>query len=105
MAEQGYKIIKSARGNRYSLNGRLVKAADVPEEIQMKLDAQDKSADVDMHVCIFCGGKATETRFIQLQTIALCSEDFYAKSVAQIVNRLKEVFYESKNKKAEEAAV
>lgn len=92
MEADGYKLIKGKYGNRYMKNNRFVKFDSVPQEVKDKLETSNAAEQLDPKKCIFCGEPATETRFIQLQTIALCSEHFYSKNVGHIVMRLKEVY-------------
>lgn len=92
MEVDGYKLIKNKHGNRYMKDNRFVKFDNVPQAVKDKLETHSAAAELDPKKCIFCGIYATETRFIQLQTIALCDEHFYSKNVGQIVQRLKEIY-------------
>jgi hypothetical protein len=40
--------------------------------------------------CIFCGQYAKYTRFINLQTIAICEEHYYSTTVGQTAQRIRE---------------
>lgn len=91
MDTEGYTLIKGKHGARFMKNNRFVKYSDVPEEIRTKLEAGATVVEFDPKKCIFCGGFATETRFVNLQTIALCDADYYDKNVGQIVQRIREI--------------
>lgn len=92
MEADGYKLINSKHGNRYMKDNRFIKADDVPQEIKDKLETKTAAAEAPSKTCIFCGEAATESRFIQLQTIALCNDHFYSRTVGQIVQKLKEIY-------------
>lgn len=89
-----YKTIDSVRGKRYLHNGRLVKKADVPEDILLELE--DHATVEEAHErtdksCVFCGAESNFSRFINLKTIYMCGNDYYAKTVGEIVQRLNQL--------------
>lgn len=98
MEIEGYKLIKNKHGNRFMKDNKFVKFSSVPLDIKGRLEGNMAADSLDPKKCIFCGEPATETRFINLQTVALCSADFYDKKVGQIVNRLKELYHGEKAK-------
>lgn len=98
MDVDGYKLIKSKHGNRYMKDGKFVKYDSVPQEIKDKLETNNAAATLlDPKKCLFCDEPATETRYVNMQTIALCSEHFYSMNIGHIVMKLKEV-YDGKSK-------
>lgn len=94
MEVEGYRLVKGTHSDHYTKDKRFVKAVDVPQDIRSKLEIATALQNLDPHICIFCGAEATESRFVNQQTIALCSEDYYAKNIGHIVMRLKEIYHE-----------
>lgn len=90
-----YKTINAHNGVRYMKDGRMISERIVPANVVKLLETQPEVDDTDLPVdrpmrrCVFCKQQATCTRFINLQTIDLCEEDYYGKTTGQIVQQLR----------------
>ena len=82
----GYKV-KTLEGGRqmFFSDGHLISKKDIPEDILLALTGQDGK---DGKACIFCGHKATQSRFVNLQTVDLCDKHYYDTSIGEIAQRL-----------------
>lgn len=85
-----YKLIKSGNGFRYMLNGRLVKRDSIDPEIIVALHNLPDNPKPEVRVCFFCGEGCKHSRFINLQTIYLCDDHYYSKTVGQIAQKMRE---------------
>jgi len=97
MEVEGYTKVSGKHGVRFMKGGRFVKVQDVPEEVKTKFDSQERMGALDPKACLFCGSFASETRFVNLRTIALCEEHYYDKNIGQIVQRLREIEHGQSN--------
>ena len=84
-----YKVIKTKKGNRYLKNGKFTAPEEIREHILKQLSEQDEVTDNDRY-CIFCDKPAKLTRLINMELVYICNEDYYAKTVGQIAQQLRE---------------
>lgn len=78
----------------YFKDGKMISVKDIPEDIVDKLPLNGEYEEKEVvaptvRKCIFCGNHATESRFVDLQTIYLCEEDYYHKTIGEISQILK----------------
>jgi hypothetical protein len=76
---------------------KMISVKDIPTEILDKMVIGEPISDEPVEVpvsqerkCIFCGINATDTRLINLQTVALCEEHYLNRTVGEIVQQLRE---------------
>lgn len=79
----------------YFKDGKMISVKDIPEDIVDKLPLNGEYEEKEVvaptvRKCIFCGNHATESRFVDLQTIYLCEEDYYSKTTGKITEKLRE---------------
>lgn len=90
-----YKTINGKNGVRYMKDNRFVKKADIPADVLIKLnvgmEVEDKPVEKEPLVCIFCGMGTKITRFLNMQSIAICEEHYYSKNVGQTVQQFNKV--------------
>ena len=93
-----YKKTKGPKGRSlYFKDGKLVSVKSIPSDILLKLDEQGKyDAEAPPQPiqrpersCIFDGKPATKQRFVNLQTVYLCEDCYYDKTVGKITERLR----------------
>jgi len=72
----------------YFLDGKLVSAKSIPQNELDKLNGAVVETTPVPKVCIFCGEYGTEEKFINLQTLYLCNEDYLNKTSGEIVHQL-----------------
>jgi len=78
----------------YFKNGKMISVKDIPEEIIDKLPLNGEYVEQEViaptvRKCLFCDRDATESRFVDLQTIDLCEEHYYHKTIGEISQTLK----------------
>ncbi len=75
--------------------GKFIKAENIPPDVMIRLENEDKVPTIALAVskeCIFCGvGDCRLTRAINSQTIYLCGEHYYDKTIGKVAQRLKEL--------------
>ena len=85
-------------------DGKLVKTADVPEDVIEKLkdhaSVQESHEIVDKS-CLFCGVQSKYGRLVNLKTIYLCEEHYYDKSIGQIVQKINQIDKEKQDEESE----
>ncbi len=76
---------------------KMISVKNIPENILNKMiigesisDEPEKTPVSQERKCIFCGIHATDTRLINLQTVALCEGHYLNKTVGEIVQQLRE---------------
>lgn len=76
----GFKFIakKNIPANVYELLG--------PDKV---VDDSNLPASAPVRECIFCGELATRSKFVDLQTLALCDEHYFNKTTGEIVQQLR----------------
>ena len=82
-----YKIINGPKGTvRYMLNGRMVKATSIPEDVMIRLHETplEKASD---RLCIFCGAPSKYSRLVNLQSVYICNEHYYSKTLGQVAEQ------------------
>lgn len=96
MSEGQYRKVMVRGTPRYlGPNNKFVKAENVPEAVLIRL-RQEEFVDTTPVVvdksCIFCGrGDCRQTRLVNTQTIYLCEEDYYDKTIGKVAQKLKEL--------------
>lgn len=69
---------------------RTNKATSAPSPVQT-IDLTDLGAQSPApNGCLFCGEPGTKRRFVNLQSVDLCDEHYYACSIGRIVQQLRE---------------
>lgn len=88
---------------RYVRNNKVVKTKDVPAGIKVLLETHDRVDDEQYTEseltyigkrCIFCHEPYKYERLLNQQSVALCAEHYYSKSMGQIAEQLR---YELEN--------
>lgn len=82
-----YKIIKANHGSRYMKNGKFTSKDSIPPEILSQLEENDVVETKDAY-CVFCGEPAKLQRLVDAELVWLCNEDYYGKTLGQIVEKL-----------------
>lgn len=100
-----YKTFKAKGGSiRYMLDGRLVKKSSIPADVLIKLnvgmEVDEKPVEKKELTCIFCDAPTRITRFLNMQSIAVCEEHYYSKNVGQTVQRLNQINGAKQDEKA-----
>ncbi len=90
-----YRLLKGKMGMRYSVDGKLTSADKIPKDILEKLI--DENKPIKSRRCIFCGNNAEYSRFVNLQTVALCEEDYLNQNIGKIAQRLNQLNKEEEN--------
>jgi len=84
-----YKMINGPKGTvRYMLDGRMVKAVSVPEDIMARLHTTPTEATSD-RLCVFCGAPSKYSRLVNLQTVYICNEHYYDKTIGQVAEQIR----------------
>lgn len=89
-----YKKITSKMGDRYTKDGRIIKTADVPEDVieQLKDHASVEEVQEKQDTrCIFCNVPTKLSRYLNQETIAVCQEHYQTKTVGQTVKQFNTV--------------
>src|SRR3990167_9610109 len=82
-----YRLINGKAGKRYLKDGRLVSVKNVPENILQQLTEdnvvgeQGVKPTPNSEPCIFCGKWGNLTRSLNGQSIVLCNEHFYNRTI------------------------
>lgn len=76
---------KSGR-KMYFNNGKLI-TRDKYRELSLETIAKPKIA-VETRKCIFCGQEGTRSKFVNLQTVYLCDEDYLTKTTGKVAERI-----------------
>jgi hypothetical protein len=97
---EGWKRITMKNGRtRYMYQRKFIAATKVPFEIKAVLDrprpdeeppqpAPQSQGPKQERKCIFCGAHARFTKFVNLQTVYVCDDDYYDKSTGKIAEQL-----------------
>lgn len=95
-----YKLIKGPFGSyRILKDNKMIAKKNIPANIWSKLEnmkigesISDDGIELTAPIksCIFCGEDAKLARTINAQTIYLCDEHYYSKTVGQIVQHIRE---------------
>jgi len=91
-----YKTFLLKGNKRYMRDGKLIAKDKVPLDIVEKLNESNiVNEDVEIKEtsgkeCIFCGNYAKYSKFINMQTIAICVDHYHSKSTGQIVQKINE---------------
>lgn len=102
-----YTQVTSVKGDRYMKDKRFIAKAAVPPKILAKLEVGREVSDERVHVtppikkCIFCSKETKLSRIINSETIYLCENDYYSKTVGQVVQKVRE-FNDEENSQVEE---
>lgn len=75
-------------------NKKFIKEENIPADVFIRLQNEtivSTEQPITDKNCIFCGvGGCKMTRFINLRTIYLCEEHYYAETIGKIAQRLRE---------------
>lgn len=91
-----YKRFQVRGQDRYMLDGKMISKLKIPPHIlknlqgKSEIDTEEAEPTVD-NKCIFCGTETKMSRFINLQSIALCSEHVYAKTTGEVVQQYNKI--------------
>ncbi len=88
-----YKVVRGRHGNRYMKDGRFVAKANLPADVLQELGIDIPTPEAtfterDPKKCIFCGAYTNWSRLVNLQTVAVCENDYYAYSIGKIAQKL-----------------
>lgn len=98
-----YTIVSGMKGVRYQKDKRFIARDKIPPAILEKLNqdmpVSDEWRDVQPPTkqCLYCLKEAKLSRVVNLQTVYLCDEDYYAKTIGQITQRIREYQNEQNN--------
>lgn len=85
-----YKKVKGPHNNvRYSKNGIFISKDKIPISVLEEL-TRTNVVDVPIKECVFCGVGCKFTRLVNLQTVYLCDEHYYSKTIGQIAQQIRE---------------
>lgn len=87
---------------------RMIAAAGVPERVRRVLDNQPIGTVFDTDpqpvptdkACIFCGEAGTEQRFVHMQMVSLCQEDYDNRTTGEVGSKVKELQHAKEEEKA-----
>lgn len=92
-----YKISKGPNGrNLYfrkdEAGFKMISVKDIPEDILKTMEVEKPVSDQapEFRKCLFCGMQGTEERFINLQKVYLCLDDYGTKTTGEVVAQLRE---------------
>lgn len=80
------------KGKRYMRDGKLVKKAEVPDNI-LNNESETFEEETIQKVekkCIFCGAHSNLQRFVNMQTVVVCDEHYYSETMGRVAQKLKE---------------
>lgn len=108
MAE--YTVVINGLGHQtYKLGSKYIKKDKVPANILRQLTIggpaisdEDIKLEAPLKHCIFCNEMTKTSRFINMQTIYLCDEHYHSMTTGQVVQQLREPFYEVQEPQASE---
>lgn len=91
------KVDLGKPGIRYRKDGILIKKSEIPPQILMQLDVgmnnlNDVEPEKEPLSCIFCGMGTKITRFLNQETIALCSDHYYSETTGRVVQKFNELY-------------
>lgn len=81
--------------NMYYRNGRLTRPDKISDDIRNQIEKGDT---VTANVCIFCPEATKLTRILNSQTVYLCNEHFYSKSIGQVAQQIRELDHDHEEK-------
>lgn len=61
-----------------------------PEQTQEQVAEEDEADERPERKCVFCGQQGTQEKFVNLQTVYLCKEDYDNHTTGEIVAKLRE---------------
>ena len=82
-----YKVVAGKRGKRYFKNSKFISADKILISVLERLTPDNP---VTIKECLFCGAESKLERLVVGQSLALCNEHYYGKTIGQIVNKLRE---------------
>jgi len=102
------KVVTKDGRTMFFENGKMVSDSRIPQSIlknledgvEISINTPDPETvdetpstapqlDSNKNVCIFCGDESSKTKFLNLQTVHLCEEDYQNHTVGEIVSRVK----------------
>lgn len=102
-----YKAVKTSRGTRYlkvelTSHGtrehpKFVGKTKIPASVLDALESMDEVDESALALqplkreCIFCGETCKNTRRVNNQTVYLCNEHYYAKTIGKVAERIREI--------------
>jgi hypothetical protein len=102
MSEYTRKTAKNGRV-MFRYKNRLIKESDIPDGVAIKnldfetldLPGEESPATDEVveapRICIFCGAPSEAQKFVNLQLINLCTNDYREKTTGEIVQRTREL--------------
>lgn len=88
-----YRKVKRKSGSaipNYSRDGWMIPTQYVPPEVMKELEDKEEYEDTAKR-CVVCLGRATHTRFADMQVVDLCEQDYYNKRMGEVVQALRQV--------------
>lgn len=82
-----YSVVETSRGRRYRLGHKFIKPTDIPANVfhllqhQSSVDVSNMKVEAPLKRCIICEQPANMTRFLNMQTVALCEEHYYSSDI------------------------
>lgn len=95
-----WKTWKLGKKNIYQKDGRTVKSDTVPPEVVAGLEHTNPLDDTNIpeapipvvdKSCVFCGMGSRMTRLVNMQTVYICDQHYYDKTIGKIAERLREL--------------
>lgn len=90
-----YKVIELPKGGlRYFRDGKLVSKTTIPANVFAQLKPDEEFDDegivpeAPVKTCIFCDAPTKISRLVNLQTVYICEEHYYDKTIGQIAQHL-----------------
>lgn len=79
----------------YRRDGRICKTIEVPVNVVELLKTQEEVDDEGLpespglRPCIFCGEHSKLQRMLNSQTVYLCNEHYYSKTIGQVAEKIR----------------
>lgn len=85
-----YKLVEGKNGKRYMKDNKFVSVNSIPISELEKLFGKVEPKRTTGKECIFCGQQSRFTRFVNVQVVYLCDQDYYDQTVGKIAQRMRE---------------
>lgn len=103
-----WRTMRGVHGSTvYRKDNRIVATKKVPINIVELLKTKNEVDDTlipdspNLKPCIFCGEHSKFERILDMQTVYLCSEHYYSKTIGQVAHKLRRI-PDERNEQAQE---
>lgn len=91
-----YTAIETRNGIRYLKDKKLFAKGNIPANIFPLIKVGETVSDENVRLeaplkeCLFCGVPCKNVRLLNQQTVALCDEHYYSKTLGQVAQKVRE---------------